>query len=731
MVYKLLSYIYYLGDIDYYPSKYSLTNFFSIVDHFLIKIFKKKINSCLLLKCSYHFIHKNDLIFVLLKSLEKQKNEMIKFKKNSSFILKSKFYGGNPSFQITLFISNLISSRNFQNSVFYSLLKCTNLTEENKQQINFVDVNSKTFHLWFLILGSDFLPEFATLEHSITLLKGEVDFSMDLFGFSKKRIGYPGNNKFYTNEILHLYKEILLKKKIRKNFNLEISFYKKPNFAFFLRFRSGKKKILKKIGVNKGIYSRFVKNLNPFYLYLKNFNFDRVLFQSNFEKSFFWSKIFLIIRNFSMENSLAVSKVLNIFWINSFRKNHIIFHLILDQILFYSYEIKKSFSQKLVNFFFIYQLYLINLKCFCYCSNNILEKILICLHGLKPKTRYYLFGLLWFFFDNVNKKIQWKKLFSGSFDIANDYLLFFVLKETNFFSKFFKNYPDSLTLFNIYKNFVFGKENSIKYTVVRISDYYVKNFTNPKKGKKWFENNIGIKKNYILIFLLRFIFQKKSTTSSKIIFLEKYRFLIFKITREKSSNFEIIEAISDKFSDNLEFNDIQILQKLVSNNIVKLSFLSRSFAKRINFIYCHEIHRIVDLFYFTNKYFSENEFLLKIDKKSLENFTKNSNNFEQKNFIGSFFNVKKAKKIVNKEIENFFSAFKEELLLVLNRVMIDYSLFPILCPFNINIICHWIFINKLNEMKILKKNYYLFKDSYNLNTNKYKFFFAKMKNSFF
>jgi len=732
MIYNLLSYIYYLGDIDYYPSKYSLSNFFSILDTFLNKISKKFINSCLILKCSYHFIHKNDLLYFLLKSLEKQKNDLIKFKKKESFVLKSKFYGGNPGFQISLFISSLILSRNFQNSVLYSLLKCTNSIEEEKQNLNFIDVNPRNFHLWFLILGCDYLPEFASLEHSITLLKGEIDFSMDLFGFSKKRIGYPGNNKLYTNEILHLYKEILLKKKIRKNSNLEISFYKNPNFSFFFRSRSNKKKKLKKIGISHGIYIKFLKNLNPFYIHLKDSNFDKVLLQPNFEKNFFWSKIFLVIRNFSMENSLAVSKILNIFWINYFQKNHNIFHLISDQFLFYSYEVKKSFSQKLINFFFIYQFFLINFTCFCYCSNNSIEKFFICSHGIKPKTRHYLFDLFVFFFNSLNKKILWRKIFSGSFAITNEYLLFFILENTIFFSKFFKIYPRSLTLFNIYKNFAFEKKNYINHTVLYKSYYFDNIFTVPKKGKKWFVSNIGIKKKfYILIFLLRFIFQKKSPISSKIIFLEKYRHLIFKITKEKSLNFELIEAISDKASDNLEFNDIPILQQILSNKLVILSSFSRSFVKRINSIYCHQKYRMFDFFNFTSKFFLENEFSLKNDKKSLENFTKNSNTFEQKYCIGSFFNIKKAKKLLNKEKENFFSSIKEEILLGLIRIIIDCYLFPIIYPFNKNIISHWIFINKLNEIKILKKNYYLFKDSYDLNTNKYKIFSKNEKPFFF
>jgi hypothetical protein len=729
MIYNVLSYIYYLGEIDYYPSKYSLSSFFSILDHFLKKISKKIINSCLILKCSYHFIHKNDLLYFLLKSLEKPKNDMNNFKKNKSFVLKSKFFGRNPGFQISLFFSNLILSRIFQNSALYSLLKCANFTEEEKQNINFINVNPKTFDLWFLNLGCDFLPEFASLEHSITILKGEIDFSMDFLGFSKKRIGYPGNNKLYTNEILQLYKEILVKKKIRKNFILEINFYKNPKFSFFFRSRSNKKKNLKKIGINDGIYSKFLKNLNPFYIYLKNSSFERMVFQSNFEKKFFWSKIFLTIRNFSIENSLAVSKILNIFWINSFQKSHIIFHLILDQVLFYSYEVKKSFSQKLINFFFIYQLLLINFTCFCYCSNNILENFFICFHGVKSKTRQYLFDLFVFFFNSVNKNVFWRKIFFGSFDITNEYLVFFILKNTNFFSKFFKNYPMSLTLFYITKNFAFGIKNYIKHIVL----YNFNNiFTNPKKSKKWFVGNIGIKKKiYILIFLLRFIFQKKAPISSKIIFLEKYRHLIFKITKEQSLNFELIEAIADKFSDNSDFNNIPILQKIVLNKLVTLSSLSRSFAKRINAIYCHKICRIFCLYNFTNKFFLENEFSLKNDKKSLEKFTKISNNFEQKYCIGSFFNIKKAKKIFYKQKENFFSAIKEEILLGLICIIIDYYLFPILYPLNKNFNFNWIFINKLNEIKIFKKNYYLFKDSYDLNTNKYKIFSQKSKTLFY
>ena len=644
------------------------------------------------------------------------------YKGNREVILNFKNHEKDSYFQIAFFLTNLALVNFIPVSSLFLLIKGINTKNENQKYGNFYNNGLDLFVLFIFKLGDFLFADNSFLEHSVTMLKGNIDFSANIFGFFKKISRNIANGKIMHDEKIFVFNQMCILNNIRKNTGLRKNLSKSLFFLEFSRKNLLDKKLTSKINLGRNNCNKFSLRSNQNYSNIFFKKQKNIFLRIKFEKFFLFFKIYQMNKLFSIENTAFISNLIKIFWQSEYFNKHEFFHFIFNLNFNNSYRTKGLRVRKLSNFSVIHYFSMIKIKNFDTCMNFYVKNFLSIFQNFQYNFGSEMLNLVFICIQNLTHSINWSSLFNSIFLLKQNEI--FIKKlENNYFSRKSKNLFKNIKLLH-------------QYTNLQISDFFFKVFKveiffsieKMKNISDFFSKDSFVLGNYFkkkefCMFLTIMIIKKKTPISSKIIFIENNKFIYKKFLSEKSFNFESIHLLSLCFIRNMMKDLTEVIEIFLLYKIVDFSIYGRSFMKNKDLMFSiYGLENISLLNVIMNSYLENDNFLYH-DKMDIKKYIKFSNGFKKNELLKSYLNIKKTKKNMRRCKKNCVTGSKEEFLLfhqsLMTKLSDEFNLFSITDKF----FSHRIFLSLLDSRKISKVYYRGFSDLFKISSNKLKFFY--------
>jgi len=416
-----LNFLFHVGENNFFPQKLEISNVQAIANFFrynLKKIFYSKIfflNS--ILKYSFNLGGKAELCTDLFSIIDADFFFLHEKEKNLTFLNFKKFFKLNKDNHLAFFLNNLICSKATSLIILPRFIfHCSITLEKNR---NYFVFQSNLMKICLSVLTNSFFFFFdqSPLEHSLSIIKGFNDFSLDLNGVKGKTFKNFGGSQFQIDKLSNLYKIAFFrlkqhKKCIKESRGREIFYYRRAfRFKFSLMESKKKTKIYKPANLN--YFLDFKSNQGNFKNFLK-------FKKKEIEKFFLESFLILLNKISKYKGCWIISKLIQILHNPFLRKNpHLLNHMVLSS--FSQSFIAGKNSGIFICFFLANYLGNLGIEKFPLCLKCFLVKNFKKAKGSNLKIFYLSSDLSSFFLSTLNLKTSW------------DFLLFFSTSSQFFF----------------------------------------------------------------------------------------------------------------------------------------------------------------------------------------------------------------------------------------------------------------------------------------------------------